>query len=164
MISSGRGGRRTRRLSGISASLIRVTPAASSSSQNGRSRSCSGSEGQTSASSTSLRTSNSAARTTASDNQDVRAVPDERVSAEPGHQTGRRYERRHLESRLRRVRPNPHLGRTRNRLPAYHGRPGRDRVRGYVTVHQASAGVQGGPAAAITENARYLRSIGDFEE
>ena len=35
---------------------------------------------------------------------------------------------------------------------------------GYVTVHQASAGVQGGPAAAITENARYLRSIGDFEE
>ena len=35
---------------------------------------------------------------------------------------------------------------------------------GYVTVHQASAGVKGGPAAAITENARYLRSIGDFEE
>lgn len=35
---------------------------------------------------------------------------------------------------------------------------------GYVTVHQASAGVRGGPAAAITENARYLRSIGDFEE
>ncbi len=35
---------------------------------------------------------------------------------------------------------------------------------GYVTVHQASAGVEGGPAAAITENARYLRSIGDFEE
>ncbi len=35
---------------------------------------------------------------------------------------------------------------------------------GYVTVHQASAGVQGGPAAAITENARYLRSIGDFEK
>ena len=35
---------------------------------------------------------------------------------------------------------------------------------GYVTVHQASAGVQGGPAAAISENARYLRSIGDFEE
>ena len=35
---------------------------------------------------------------------------------------------------------------------------------GYVTVHQASAGVQGGPVAAISENARYLRSIGDFEE
>ncbi|MCY4527708.1 MAG: sugar phosphate isomerase/epimerase [Chloroflexi bacterium] len=35
---------------------------------------------------------------------------------------------------------------------------------GYVTVHQASAGVRGGPKAAITENARYLRSIGDFEE
>jgi len=35
---------------------------------------------------------------------------------------------------------------------------------GYVTVHQASAGVEGGPKAAITENARYLRSIGDFEE
>ena len=35
---------------------------------------------------------------------------------------------------------------------------------GYVTVHQASAGVEGGPRAAITENARYLRSIGDFEE
>ena len=35
---------------------------------------------------------------------------------------------------------------------------------GYVTVHQASAGVQGGPEAAISENARYLRSIGDFEE
>ena len=35
---------------------------------------------------------------------------------------------------------------------------------GYVTVHQASAGVRGGPKAAITENARYLRSIGDFVE
>ena len=35
---------------------------------------------------------------------------------------------------------------------------------GYVTVHQASAGVRGGPAAAITENARYLRSIEEFEE
>ena len=35
---------------------------------------------------------------------------------------------------------------------------------GFVTVHQASAGVRGGPAAAIEENARYLRSIGDFEQ
>ncbi len=35
---------------------------------------------------------------------------------------------------------------------------------GHVTVHQASAGVRGGPKAAITENARYLRSIGDFQE
>ena len=35
---------------------------------------------------------------------------------------------------------------------------------GYVTVHQASAGGPGGPAMAITENARYLRSIGDFEK
>ena len=33
---------------------------------------------------------------------------------------------------------------------------------GYVTVHQASEGL-GGPAMAITENARYLRSIGAFE-
>lgn len=35
---------------------------------------------------------------------------------------------------------------------------------GFVTVHQASAGVRGGPAAAIEENARYLRSIGDFQQ
>lgn len=34
---------------------------------------------------------------------------------------------------------------------------------GYVTVHQASAGI-GGPAMAITESSAYLRSIGDFEE
>jgi sugar phosphate isomerase/epimerase len=34
---------------------------------------------------------------------------------------------------------------------------------GYVTVHQASAGI-GGPAMAITESGRYLRSIGDFSE
>ena len=96
--------------------------------------------------------------------QDVRAVPDERILAESGHQAGRRYGRRHMERRSRGVRPSPHMGRTRDRLPAHHGRLGRDRLRGYVTVHQASAGVRGGPAAAITENARYLRSIGDFEE
>ena len=55
-------------------------------------------------------------------------VSDERVLAEPGHQTGRRYESRHLESRQRGVRSGPHMGRTRNRLPAHHGRPGRDRL------------------------------------
>lgn len=35
---------------------------------------------------------------------------------------------------------------------------------GYVTVHQASAGGSGGPATAIIESERYLRTIGNFVE
>ena len=99
------------------------------------------------------------------DDQDVRALPDERILAEPDHKAGRRYGRRHLERRSRGVRPGPHMGRTGDRLPAHHGRPERDRLRG---VRHRAPGIGGGAGrpckAAITENARYLRSIGDFEE
>ena len=164
--SSGRGGRRTRRRRETSASPIRVTPAASSSRQNGRSRSCSGSEGQTSASSTSLRTSNSAARTTAFETIKMFEPHLMNVySAEPDHQAGRR---------IRAQTPGVAAAWSSTRCSIWDGRGidfphimdalGEIGYEGYVTVHQASAGVQGGPAAAITENARYLRSIGDFEE